>query len=275
MRSFSRLIKLTAGLAVITLPSIAIASPPDGVFRPDVPFVLEDLPPGRTKSKIETLPLAAQERALEWLNSFSFHQNDLPFINVDPEGGIFYQDTLTPDATPEMAGNTSDGTDTPTLEAAVNVFALHSKPGASKVFILDFDGHTISGTTWNNGAEPSYSATPFDTDGNFSNVSDAERATIHEIWHRIAEDFAPFDIDITTEEPANLTSTTGRLLITRNSDLNGKAMPYSGSGGSPTLAFGDAPTSPHITPQPWFTTTISPPSRPTFPRPPPTRPAII
>jgi len=129
-----------------------------------------------------------------------------------------------------MTETTSGDGSTPVLEAATNVFALHSKPGASKVFILDFDGHTISGTAWN-GSESSYSATPFDTDGNFNNVSDAERAAIHEIWHRIAEDFAPFDIDITTEEPAKLTSTTGRLLITRNSDLNGKTMPYSTSGG--------------------------------------------
>ncbi|OUS11485.1 hypothetical protein A9Q89_08365 [Gammaproteobacteria bacterium 53_120_T64] len=231
MPSLSNLIKLSAGLALISLPGAAISAPADGHFRPDTPFGLEDLPPGLTRAKIETLPLAAQERAVAWLNSFSFHESDLAYIKVDNEGGVFYQDTVLPDATPDATEGTSGDGSTPTLEAATNVFALHSKPGASKVFILDFDGHVISGTAWNNGAEASYSATPFDTDGNFNNVSDAERAAIHEIWHRIAEDFAPFDIDITTEEPAALTSTTGRLLITRNSDLNGKTMPYSGSGG--------------------------------------------
>ncbi|MBL4782081.1 MAG: tandem-95 repeat protein [Porticoccaceae bacterium] len=230
MRSLSNLIKLSAGLAIIALPGFAISAPANGQFRPDLPFGLEDLPPGRTRDKIETLPLAAQERAVAWLNSFSFHESDLAYIRVDDEGGVFYQDTTLPDTTPETTETTSGDGSTPALEAATNVFALHSKPGASKVFILDFDGHVISGTAWN-GSESSYSATPFDTDGNFNNVSDAERAAIHEIWHRIAEDFAPFDIDITTEEPASLTSTTGRLLITRNSDLNGKAMPYSGGGG--------------------------------------------
>jgi len=215
MRSFSNLIKLTAGLAAISLPGIAISIPADGVFRPEVPFGLEDLPPGLTKAKIKSLPLPAQKRAITWLNSFSFHQNDLPFIKVDNEGGILYADTFKPGAVPKLADGTSGDGDTPPLEAAANVFALHSKPGASKVFILDFDGHVISGTAWN-GSESSYSATPFDTDKNFNNVSDAERAAIHEIWHRIAEDFAPFDIDITTEEPTTLTSTTGRLLITRN-----------------------------------------------------------
>ncbi len=230
MRSFSNLLKLTAGLAVISLPGTAISAPPaDGNFRPDTPFGLEDLPPGLTRSKIESLPLSAQERAVGWLNSFSFHKSDLPFIKVDNEGGVLYADTFTPDATPEATETTSGDGSTPALEAATNVFALHSKPGASKVFILDFDGHVFSDTAWNGG--DSFSATPFDTDGNFNNVSDAERAAIHEIWHRIAEDFAPFDIDITTEEPTNLTSTTGRLLITRNSDLNGKTMPWSTSGG--------------------------------------------
>lgn len=230
MRSFPNLIKLTAGLAIISLPGVAISAPPGNMFRPDVPFGLKELPPGLTRSKIESLPLPAQERAVAWLNSFSFHKSDLEFIRVDNEGGVFYQDTAIPDATPEMTGTISGDSSAPILEATTNVFALHSKPGASKVFILDFDGHTISGTAWNS-SEPSYSATPFDTDGNFNNVSDAERAAIHEIWHRIAEDFAPFDIDITTEEPATLTSTTGRLLITRNSDLNGKTMPYNTSGG--------------------------------------------
>ncbi|OUS09294.1 hypothetical protein A9Q90_03620 [Gammaproteobacteria bacterium 54_18_T64] len=231
MRSLSNLIKLSAGLAIIALPGIAISAPADGQFRPDLPFGLEDLPPGRTRDKIGTLPLAAQERAVAWLNSFSFHESDLAYIKVDDEGGVFYQDTVMPDTTHEATETSSSEGGTPALEAATNVFALHSKPGASKVFILDFDGHVISGTAWNSGAEASYSATPFDTDGNFNNVSDAERAAIHEIWHRIAEDFAPFDIDITTEEPASLTSTTGRLLITRNTDINGQDMPYMNSGG--------------------------------------------
>ena len=231
MRSLASFIKLSAGLALISLPGIAIPAPPDGVFRPDVPFGLEDLPPGLTRAKIETLPLPAQERAMAWLNSFSFHESDLPFIKVDNEGGVFYTDASFPGATPEATETSSGEGDTPPLEAVADVFKLHSKPGASKIYFLDFDGHVISNTAWNYGAEPSYSATPFDTDGNFSSFSAAERIDIHEIWHRVAEDFAPFDIDVTTEAPATFTPTTGRLLITRNSDLNGKPMPHSGSGG--------------------------------------------
>ncbi len=46
-------------------------------------------------------------------------------------------------------------------------FLLHSKPGASKIIFLDFDGHTLSGNAWaatkNGGAD--IIAPPWDTDG--------------------------------------------------------------------------------------------------------------
>ena len=41
-----------------------------------------------------------------------------------------------------------------------------------------------------------------------------EAAAIAEIWHRVAEDYAAFDIDVTTEEPASFGPTVGRVLIT-------------------------------------------------------------
>lgn len=230
MRTLPTLVTL-AGLAISVAAQPTLATPPiDGVFRPELPFSIDDLPRGRAKSQLESLPLSAQEHAIDWLNSFSFHKNDLEFINFDDEGGVFYQDIFTPDTTRASTDAVSGSTNTTPLEAATNVFALHSKPGASKVFFLDFDGHIISGTAWN-GTESSYSATAFSTDSDFNNFSDAERTSIHEIWHRIAEDFAPFDIDVTTEQPATMTSTTGRLLITRNTDTTGKAMPYSDAGG--------------------------------------------
>jgi hypothetical protein len=49
------------------------------------------------------------------------------------------------------------------------------------------------------------------------------------IWQRMAEDFAPFDVDITTEEPSSFDSRTGRCLITRDKDLNNVAMPGGGT----------------------------------------------
>ena len=51
------------------------------------------------------------------------------------------------------------------------------------------------------------------------------------IWQRVVEDYAPFDIDVTTERPANFTTRTAHALITRNTDANGDPNPYSTSGG--------------------------------------------
>jgi PKD repeat protein len=79
-------------------------------------------------------------------------------------------------------------------------FLLHSRPGAKRVIYLDFDGHTTTGTPWNSGRGDIVSA-PFDLDGNPSAWSTAEQDVIQYIWQRVAEDFAPFEVDVTTQDP--------------------------------------------------------------------------
>ncbi|GBL30799.1 protease 1 [Opitutia bacterium] len=84
-----------------------------------------------------------------------------------------------------------------------NTFLLHSRPGAAKVIYLDFDGHTTTGTSWNSAyAAGAPIVTPaFDTDGNPAAFSDAERTVIQDVWRRVAEDYAAWDVDVTTEDP--------------------------------------------------------------------------
>jgi hypothetical protein len=65
---------------------------------------------------------------------------------------------------------------------------------------LNFKGATLSGTAWN-GATP-ITALPFDLDGLPYSYSTAELQRIQFIWQRVAEDFAPFDVNVTTQEPA-------------------------------------------------------------------------
>lgn len=87
--------------------------------------------------------------------------------------------------------------------SSVDTFQLHSLPGASRVIYLDFDGHVTKGTSWNSaytGGADIVSA-PFDTDGNPSTFSAGERAVIESIWKRVAEDYAPFAINVTTQDP--------------------------------------------------------------------------
>lgn len=80
-----------------------------------------------------------------------------------------------------------------------DTFKLHSLPSATKKIYLDFDGHVTSGTLWQGGA--SFDTPAFSLDANYAQFSDAERQAIQEVWARVAEDFYPFDVDVTTEEP--------------------------------------------------------------------------
>lgn len=79
--------------------------------------------------------------------------------------------------------------------------ALSSLPGSNRVIYIDFNGHTITGTAWNSGANQTVNVTPYDTDGDASTFSAAENAVITETWQRIAEDYAPFDVNVTTVDP--------------------------------------------------------------------------
>lgn len=195
----------------------------------------QDLPRGLLRSKLESLPPQAHSRALQWLQSFSFPEADLQTLHIGDDGGVFYVDTLLPQPVdPEQEGSEPfpEGAPITTLD---DVFLLHSRPGSSNVVFLDFDGDTIVNTAWNGeaqcGAFAQYDAVPFDIDGIPTTFNDTERERIGDIWHRMAEDLSPYDIDVTTEEPASFNSTIGHVLITDSTDDNGNAMPCSGGGG--------------------------------------------
>jgi hypothetical protein len=71
---------------------------------------------------------------------------------------------------------------------------LSSKPGASRILYLDFNGHaTDSESGWG-----AFSARPYDQDGSPSTFGAAEQAFIQNVWQRVTEDFAPFQYDVTT-----------------------------------------------------------------------------
>ena len=94
-----------------------------------------------------------------------------------------------------------------TTSAAITVtdaFTLHSKPGASKVIYLDFDGHTTTGTPWNTNftAGANIVTPPYSNDATVSTAySQVELDNIYSIWQRVVEDYAPFDVDVTTQDP--------------------------------------------------------------------------
>jgi hypothetical protein len=90
-------------------------------------------------------------------------------------------------------------TATPVVRAPGDVFALHSRPGSPHTIYLDFDGHTAEHTEWRGGAR--IDAPPYDADGDPSTFGTAERDTIYEAYLATAENFRPFDVDVTTQAP--------------------------------------------------------------------------
>ena len=69
-----------------------------------------------------------------------------------------------------------------------DTFKLHSRPTASKVIYLDFNGHSTTGTFWNSGGNTIVTSPySFDEDASFS---DNELAQFQEIWQRVSECFS-------------------------------------------------------------------------------------
>ena len=234
-RFLTGVIIATVSAALLGLAQAAAQPPSSGIRQYPVggPRQLDELPAGRFRSQLEALPPQAQERALAWLRSFQCTEQDLPSRHADPGGGILYACDL------QLADPTPEPDEPPPLgEAAVPVspfpphLVFHSRPGAPNVLYLNFCGETVVNTEWNTVVgRTEIPAVPFSTDSDLTTFSDAEQLAIKRIWQRVAEDYAPFNIDVTTERPATFTTRTAVALITRTTDANGDPNPYNTAGG--------------------------------------------
>jgi len=131
---------------------------------------------------------------------FQAHLRSQDQLWVSPSGRLLYVDEglqadeadhAEVEAPAESTSDPSYATYT-TSEA----FQLHSRPGSQRVIYLDFDGHANPGSGWS--GTP---GAPYDTGGSPSSFSDAERRVIIDVWRQVSEDFAPFDVDVTTQDP--------------------------------------------------------------------------
>lgn len=92
--------------------------------------------------------------------------------------------------------------------------ALSSYPSAAAVIFLDFDGHTVNGTSWNYAGPITCGPSGLNSD------------QITEIFNRVAEDYRPFNINITTDSTVFLAAPLGqriRVVITVSSSWYGSA----------------------------------------------------
>ena len=103
---------------------------------------------------------------------------------------------------------------TGTLTTHAQVPQLNSYPSATAVMFLDFDGHTVDGTSWNyNG--PIYCGT-----------SGLNNTQITTVFNRVAEDYRPFNINITTDSTRYLAAPATsrmRVILTDSSSWYGSA----------------------------------------------------
>ncbi len=119
---------------------------------------------------------------------------------LDRRGRVFIVEEMERPLAATTASAASTGLVDGTLAPLDQTFLLHSKPGAQRTIHLNFKGATLSGTAWNS-AGTTITALPFDLDGIPYSFNTAELQRIQAIWQRVAEDYAPFDVNVTTEAP--------------------------------------------------------------------------
>lgn len=226
----------TGGVAPVALAKTVT------VFGAVGPVRLDDVPAGRFHDQLARLAGPARQKALNELGRLRVPFNDVGSITVDDAGALYYECAppealLARGATADIPGVTQ-GSSVPAATPPVR----HSRPGSPNIIYLDFNGHTITSTAWNNSkgvpgdagyrpAVTAYVAKGFDLDGDPTTFNEAEQTFIDLVWKRVAEDYAGFDVDVTTEEPAVFTPTTGRALITSSVDANGVSLPSPTAGG--------------------------------------------
>lgn len=109
---------------------------------------------------------------------------------------------------------------------------LSSYPAAKATIFIDFDGHFVQGTSWNGG-------------GSFyCETSGLRDVQIENIFHRVAEDFRPFDVNVTTDSTVYLAAPLAqriRVVVTPTSNwypgVGGVAFTGSFKWGDDTPAF--------------------------------------
>jgi len=106
--------------------------------------------------------------------------------------------------TPSLPVAATSGTIAAALSSAAThplstIPQLSSLVSAAATLYLDFNGHFDA--NW--GGYANVTTPPFDQDGDTSTFSDGELQAIREIWSQVSEDFAPFQLNVSTVEPAS------------------------------------------------------------------------
>ena len=205
------------------------------IFKQHDALQLDQLPNCRLKEQLARLPAHTRNGFLRQMQKYGIGHHDLNCLHADSHGKMHYQCSHLPDpdaaamaAPDEEAGPTIwENGFTPSGSVPISAPPIfNSHPGSSNVLYLDFNGDVITDTAWNNHSigSPTITARSYDIDGDHDYFSNAEQTRIYQVWQRVAEDFAAFDINVTTDpvydDASNRGPTIGQVLITHNGDFN-------------------------------------------------------
>jgi hypothetical protein len=138
----------------------------------------------------------------------------LPFRAFADDSDVISPNGSDVDVLGPMPGQPAGGTLTPSY-TGTNVPSnqapqLSSLPSSPYKIYLDFTGATIN--SWA-GFSPG-TLTPYDQDGDPTTFSPSEIQSIDQIWARVAENYSPFNVDVTTIDPGNYgTNKAVRIVI--------------------------------------------------------------
>jgi Fibronectin type III domain len=146
----------------------------------------------------ERLPLAARRNGMSTDRLRELLLED-ETAWLDDDAQLYYRD---PAATESATASAAAAA--PASYPLDQTFRLHSGRGSQRTIYLDFNGHNVSGTYWNrNDGVPAGDKPAWDIDGTPASFSVTELRTIQSVWQRVSEDYAPFDVDVTTEDPGS------------------------------------------------------------------------
>ncbi|EGD80307.1 hypothetical protein PTSG_10562 [Salpingoeca rosetta] len=206
--------------------------------------------------QLEALSPEAKDTAMANMDSHHLTVADAESIRFGPNGELVFVDTF--EIPPVDDGNQGGGGDSssnnddarvgeasaaahrgrrflkvhpPNRYDANGLPIYHSRKGSRNVIFLDFDGHWLPDASYWGG----FTAGPYDPSDDGLAFNAVEQGQIALIWARVAEDYAPFDVDVTTEPFDIQTATSIHALITESVQVGGSPMPYDTAGGVAVL----------------------------------------
>jgi hypothetical protein len=207
-------------------------------FAPGTVVGTEVLPEGRFRNQLEALPADAKQRAIRWLNGVHFTSADTASLHAHANGSVCFACRF---AGQRKGENTAPRPSIPIAQEASNTVPVspfpdelkfNSRPTSTNIVWLNFEGANIKASAWNDDVgRDVIRALPFSADDDYETYSEYEQSVIKEVWQRVAEDFAPFDVNVTTQRPPVIKNRTATCIITRNTDADNNPNPASDAGG--------------------------------------------